>query len=376
MTDPNPVAVALRDVLALDRDRQALLSADDRPKIGYVSIQTPEEIVLAAGAIPFRLTGGLSRDVEDASAHLSSTYCSYVLSCLGEGLAGVYEQADGVIFVDACDMRKRLWEAWQRALPTHDTYFLDLPGEANLLNKRFFSGQLRKLIRALEQRYDRPIGDDALREAITLCNRTRALLRALNEHRKHGRPLLSGADSIGVVKAATSGLKEMVNARLETLVEAVAAAAPPPGRARPRVMICGSHFDHPGIIAAIEDSGVDIVCEDISNGTKYFEGSIKTEGDPVTNIANYYLEKYTSARRIDTDVRLDHLFCLIDDYNVESVIYYVLKFCDTNLHDYPYIKEHLIKRKIRTLFLEGEHNMTNIASLKTRIQTFLEPAIF
>ena len=45
-----------------------------------------------------------------------------------------------------------------------------------------------------------------------------------------------------------------------------------------------------------------------------------------------------------------------------------------SLHDYPYIKEKL--REIPVLFIEGEHNGSNIASIKTRIETFLEPRFF
>jgi benzoyl-CoA reductase/2-hydroxyglutaryl-CoA dehydratase subunit BcrC/BadD/HgdB len=178
-----------------------------------------------------------------------------------------------------------------------------------------------------------------------------------------------------VVKAATTGLKEPLNARLSALLgvlNSTESTAPP---SRPRVMICGSYFDHAGVIDTIEQSGADLVCEDISNGVKYFEGSVRTDGDPVAALAEYYLVKNTSARRLDTDVRVEHLLELVREYRVDSVIYYVLKFCDTNLHDYPYIKERLRQRGIPVLFIEGERNAVNIAGTKTRIQTFLESLI-
>jgi len=104
MTRPDSIAAAVEDVLDLHRDRLALLAGIDRPKIGYLSIQTPEEILLAAGAVPFRLTGEFSTETDGASVYLGSNYCSYVLSCFGEGLAGVYGFADAVVFVDALTM--------------------------------------------------------------------------------------------------------------------------------------------------------------------------------------------------------------------------------------------------------------------------------
>jgi len=376
MSRENTVEDAVRGVVDLYRNRFELLRAEKRPKIGYVSIQTPEEILLAAGVVPFRLTGEEGTDTSEASARLSQNYCSYVLSCFGEGLAGLYDFADGVIFADACDMRKRLWEAWTRDVPGTTSYFLELPNDASTISKEYFTLQLRKLLRKLEGQYGRAIGEEALREAIRTCNRSRALMRRLYEYKKGGGQALSGEESIQVVKAATTGLKESFNARMSALLAALEAAGQPPARKRHRVMICGSYFDHQGIIDTIEEAGADIVCEDISNGVKYFEGEIDLDAEPVAAIAAYYLEKHTSARILDTGIRIQHLLGLAREYRVDSIIYYALKFCDTNLHDFPYVRERLREEKIPVLFIEGERNATNIAGAKTRIQTFLESRMF
>ena len=376
MSRNDAVHHAVEGVLDLHRHRVELLRADPRPKIGYASIQTPEEILLAAGLLPFRPTGEHGIDTSDASARLGHNYCSYVLSLLSEGIAGRYDFADGVVFADACDLRKRLWEAWQRDVREHDAYFLELPNDAGPLSKEFFALQVRKLLGELERRYRRTVDDEALREAIRTCNRSRALMRRLYEYKKGERQALSGLESIQVVQAATTGLKELFNARLSALLEALERAELPAARKRHRVMICGSYFDHQGIIETIEQTGADIVCEDISNGVKYFEGEIDLSADPVTAIADYYLDKHTSARILDTDVRIGHLLDLARDYRVDSVIYYALKFCDTNLHDYPYVRERLHDEELPVLFIEGERNATNIAGAKTRIQTFLEARMF
>jgi benzoyl-CoA reductase/2-hydroxyglutaryl-CoA dehydratase subunit BcrC/BadD/HgdB len=375
MSSEDAIRSAIERVTDLHRSRFELWRADDRPKVGWVSAQTPEEILIAAGVIPFRLTGETATSITDAGARLATNYCSYVLSCLSEGLDGEYQFVDGVVFNDACDMRKRLWEAWARDVRPNATHFLELPNDASDASKAYFATELRKWIRALEHRYGRSIGDDDLKQAIALCNRSRALMQRVYEHKKRPRPIISGRQSIQIVKAATTGLKEPFNASMELLLEALERAEPrPPSRfKRPRVLICGSYFDQEEIIDIIEGAGADLVCEDISNGVKYFEGAIDLDGDPVAAIARYYLDKYTSARRLDTDVRLRHLLDLVREYQVDSVIYYVLKFCDTNLHEYPYIKDRLRAQRVTVLLVEGERNATNIAGTKTRIQTFLEP---
>jgi benzoyl-CoA reductase subunit C len=376
MSKEDPIENAIRGVVDLYRNRFDLLKASDRPKVGCVSIDTPEEIFLAAGVIPFRITGETGTSTDEAGARLSNNYCSYVLSCLSEGLAGMLDFADGVIFTDACDMRKRLWEAWARDIPSSTSYFLEMPNDASAISKDYFAGELRKLIKALERRYEREISAEALRQSIALCNRSRTLMQRLYQYKKGSRQVLFGGQSIQIVKAATTGLKETFNTKMSALLDALAATEPPTARKRHRVMICGSYFDHQGIIDTIEGTGAVLVCEDISNGVKYFEGNIDLSAEPVAAIADYYLERNTSARRLDTDVRLQHLLDLVREYRVDSVIYYALKFCDTNLHDYPYIKQRLKAEKIPVLFIEGERNVTNIAGMKTRIQTFLESRMF
>ncbi|MGC2776944.1 MAG: 2-hydroxyacyl-CoA dehydratase family protein, partial [Bradyrhizobium sp.] len=294
MNSESAVRNAIQGVIDLHRDRLDLLRAAKEPKVGFVSIQTPEEILLAAGVIPFRITGELE-DSSDAGARLNNNYCSYILSCLGEGLDGIYDFADGVVFTNGCDMRKRLCEAWARDIPAIRSYFLDLPGDASDLSKTYFARQLRKLIAMLEQRFGREVDDHALRGAIDTCNRSRAAMQRLDRYLREGRTVLSGEQMIQVVKAASTGLKEPFIARMSVLLGALEVEEQRAPRKRHRVMICGSYFDHKGIIDTIEETGAELVCADISNGVKYFEGNIDPDGDPVAAIASYYLEKHTSA---------------------------------------------------------------------------------
>jgi benzoyl-CoA reductase subunit C len=366
---------AVQEVIGIHRNRFDLWRAVPGVKAGCLSIDTPEEILLAAEIVPFRMTGESESDTIEACARLSPNYCSYVLSCLGEGLAGAYDFADIVIFTDSCDMRKRLSETWARELKS-TAYFVDLPNDATDISKEYFTQRLRKLIGFLEPRYGCSITDDALRRAIALCNTSRRLIQRLYEYKKRDAQMLTGMEYVDVVKAATTGLKELFNERMIALLEALDAAVPPPARKRPRVMISGSYFDHAGIVDVIENAGADLVCEDISNGIKYCEGQVALDGDPVEAIASYYLERNTSARRLEASLRVRHMLDLMREYRAGSLIYYTLKFCDTNLHDYPYVLQRFKEEKIPVLFLEAEHNGDNIEGAKTRIQTFIESRMF
>ncbi|MBN2535775.1 MAG: 2-hydroxyacyl-CoA dehydratase [Spirochaetales bacterium] len=380
----------IENITNLYKNRIELLKAKDKPKIGWVSIYTPEEILYAAGTIPFRITGELGIDITDAGALLNHNYCSYVLSCLSEGIAGIYDFAEGILFVDACDMRKRLCEVWTTYLKPGFSFFLDLPRDTKQISKDYFRLQLGELITLLEHHFKCTITDDVLREAIDVYNETRRLLQQFYTLRKSGLAGITGNEILSIVKAGAAGLKEEFNKNLALLIrhlktynrastnveEAATEKEKNNDSKKHRVLISGSYFDNSAIIESIEKFGASVICEDISNGIKYFESRVNPDEEPLKAITDYYLEKTTCARVVDSTRRLNHLLQLVEEYKADSVIYFSLKFCDTNLLDFPYIRDQLLEKGIPVLFIEGERHMTNIENIKTRILTFLEARMY
>jgi benzoyl-CoA reductase/2-hydroxyglutaryl-CoA dehydratase subunit BcrC/BadD/HgdB len=368
----NPAMASIKEIADKKFEK---LKRIDKPKLGWLSIHTPEEIIHAAGIIPFRITGDRGHDTTGAGALLGNNYCSYVLSALSEAIDHVYDFADGVVFLDACDMRKRVAEVWARRMSSQTHYFLEFPKENSPAAKDYFKLQLSGLIGRLQSDFNCNISDTALHEAIGFFNTSRRLLQDLYALRKPDVPLISAQDAIAIVKASVSGLKEEFNQALADLLADLKTQKALPIK-RPRVLLCGSYFDNEPIVEAVQMYGANLVCEDISYGVKYFEGLIDENSDPLDAIADYYLDKNTCARSLDTDRRIDHLLKLVREYNINAIIYYSLKFCDTNLMDYPYVRHRLLLNGIPVLLIEAEKDISNIENIKTRIQTFLDTIIF
>lgn len=362
-------------VFALHRNRLERLPLINKPKLGFSSIYTPEEVLHAAGIVPFRVTGETRSVSSDATSLLSNNFCSYILSCLSEGMDEVYHFSDGHIFVDTCDMRKRLYEVWQKSVGDSFHYLLELPKDVKASSKSYYRWQIERLISELEKRYSCTIGETELRNAIRLCNESRRLLQKAFRLRNQGILPINSIDMLELVKASSSGFKEEFNEKLEAILHTYEGHIVPAPVQGCNVLLSGSYFDNANILEVIERTGARIVYEDMSTGYKYFEGEIDENTEPLEAIADYYLDKATSARMIDTDRRLAHILYLIREHNVDAVLYLSLKFCDTNLIDYPYIRHSLAQLGIPVLFIESERHMTNIQSIKTRIQTFFETRI-
>ena len=77
-----------------------------RRVVGTFCSYAPEEIILAAGAHPFRLFGS-GEKIHLAETHLQSYCCSLVRGALEDALAGRLEFLDGVVFPHTCDSIQR-----------------------------------------------------------------------------------------------------------------------------------------------------------------------------------------------------------------------------------------------------------------------------
>ena len=80
--------------------------------VGYMCSYAPEEIIWAAGALPFRLTG-TKNAIDRADAHLQAYCCSLVRGSLEDALTGRLDFLDGMIFPHTCDSIQRLSDIWR-----------------------------------------------------------------------------------------------------------------------------------------------------------------------------------------------------------------------------------------------------------------------
>jgi len=79
---------------------------------------------------------------------------------------------------------------------------------------------------------------------------------------------------------------------------------------------------------------------------------------------------------LDNDVRENKLLEFINDRNIDGIIFYTLKFCDTCLFDLPLLREKMKQEGIPCLYLEGDFSPNISGQFRTRIQAFMEAIEF
>ena len=131
----------------------------------------------------------------------------------------------------------------------------------------------------------------------------------------------------------------------------------------------------------VEQSGAQVVVDDLCFGTRPFWYEVEITDDPLAGIARSYLEKINCPRTYrqspgshqeDLENRFGYIYEFARDFNVSGIIFYILRYCDTHAFDAPDLKEYLEGKGLPVLQIEEEYPVGSVTRLKTRVEAFLE----
>ena len=341
--------------------------------IGWKCTYVPEEIIMAAGFIPYRIMGA-NIGINKAKSYLQGNLNPYTQSCLECALKGDYDFLKGVIIGNSDDASRRLFDVWQKYLKNAFVYLLDIPKSTGEDAIERYKLEIENLIRQLEKKFEIKITDASLRKSARIINETRNILNSLNEVRKKDSSFVKSSEFLEIMKLAMTQPKELFNKSFSlALKEAVSKEKNINAKSGPRILLTGSFQDQGWLTDIIEELGGSVVCEDICTRVRYFADNVDEESDDILSaISKRYIQKPPCARMVDLDKRLKHIYNLLKEFNINGVIYYLLKFDDPYLFEFPEVKQSLRNNEIPVLLIESDHCLGAKEQIKTRIQAFLE----
>jgi len=342
--------------------------------IGYTCSYTPEEMICAAGALPFRLFGA-NEGIHLADANLQSYCCSLVRGILEEGLSGRLDFLDGVVFPHTCDSFQRLSDIWRINIAHPFHLDLVLPVKLNTASARqYMIDVLEKFKKDLESALNVKITDAMLSDAIKTYNQIRALMRQFYAIRARRPEIISGRDFHSIIKAAMIMDRNLFLKMLEEIVAQMEKASSSKIiSGDKRLVLAGSVCSHPDIYDIIENAGGVVVADDLCTGSRYFEGVLNEKTSPMEAIANRYLDRpICPAKHNGLMDRGENIVRMVRESNADGVVFLLLKFCDPHAFDYPYIKEMLDRENIPCMLLDMEEQLPSEGQLQTRFETFVQ----
>ncbi|MEW5733453.1 MAG: 2-hydroxyacyl-CoA dehydratase family protein [Thermodesulfobacteriota bacterium] len=340
----------------------------------------PLEIMDAAGILPVRLRGVGTEGMGIGDTYFGPFICRFPKALLQNVGQGRYRFLDGAVISTGCDALRRMDDCWRKAgedipgiVPSFFHYF-DVPQKVEAHARQWFSGQIRKLIRAVEEHFGVRVSDEALKEAIRMRNRIRVLLWKLEGLRRRPGSEVSGAEAFGAVIAGAVLPPELFEQELAAWIAELEEGAQQESRPRPRILVGGSVSDDLELINLLEQAGARVVAENLCFGVRHAEDRVALEGDPVDNLTARYLSESVCPRMFGNyKTRFKLLREKARDAGADAVILENVRFCDLHASENGLLEHDFEKMGIPCMRLEREYGpLSEGGRLNMRITAFLE----
>lgn len=341
--------------------------------IGVGPYHVPEELVYAAGAVPFGVWGMVGPSAE-AKKYFPPFYCSICQMTLEMGLTGVLDKLSGMMITGLCDTLRAFSQNWKAAMGNK----VPMIYVTNAQNRYLEAGRTytveayTEVKRRVEECCDTIIEDEALSAAIKLYNEWRAAMREFVTLAGSHPAEVGNAGRVAVINA---GYYMDKAEHLEKVRELNAALAELPASTDGyrKVVLSGIYEDIPAITSILEDNKIAVVADDLAKESRAFARQVPEEGDPIEALADGWC-----GLRADTelyDPKKEHIDALVQkakDSGADAVIILLAKFCDPEEFEAPLATRAIREAGLKCITVEIDQSTESYEQARTQVQTLAE----
>jgi len=362
LTSPFPESIAVKD-----------WKAQGHKVLGWVNPYVPEEIIRAAGMLPFQITGDNEPvQMQGAESYMFSNTCSYIRTCWQLQRDGKYGFLDGFVSSSFCDQDKRLYSIWEYydKLPFMEIIYA--PRKRDEEAVQLYLADLEDFRDRLSEYRMHRVHDIELAEQIRVYNRGRELMHDLYELRKRDKPPVTGVEALEVSKAAARLPRELFNELMEQLLDEIETSGREIEKSR-RIMVIGNDIHNTNLVARMEALDTVVVADEMNCGIRYAWGQVDTELPPMEALARYYvLGRPVDMHNWNSDGRLEFIGELAEEYKVDGIVSEIVRYCTYNGWDRFDLKKQMQERGIPLMDIDLEYGHQAGAQMEIRVEAFLE----
>ena len=360
-----------------ERERAALeWKAHGGQVVGCLGSDVPEEFLIAAGLLPVRVCGDPALDVGVADRYIERAFDPHVRSQFAHIVVqGAYRYLDHLVLSRSSDALVRVFyylralRQCEPNLPIPDLYFFDSVHSRYRTSALYNRDRARAFQRVVESWCGQAITNEALAQAIAICNENRDLLRQLAALRAPGAVRVSGVEALHVIGASMFMPRDEHTRLLRAFL---AQARDRTSLTGVRLFVTGSAQDHSRFYELVESCGAVIVAEDHDWGNRHFEGEIASTGDPIDAIVDRYHLRSPSADRASISARVTVLIEQVRAAGAQGVIAFIYQKDDAPSWDFPEQRDALKAMSLPVLLLDHQpYPMAEADSLGPAISAFI-----
>ncbi len=381
------ILTRFRDYCEKPYEKAAQVKATRKTKIiGCLPMYFPEEIIHAAGALPVTLFGS-DEPITLGDGHMMTNACDQVRSSFDSLLKGKYDFLDGIAAIYVCDQVRFYLEVWQLDHPVEFFHQMWRPYKMDSSTQIFFRSELERLISALEEFTGNKITTEALQQSIQLYNKSRAMMRKLNDLRKERPGIISASDMTHIVASSMLIPREEHNELLGQLLAKLELKEAPAGK-KQRVIAVGHPCSMPEteVLDMIEANGMTIVDDDFFTGGRYFSKDVAESIEPVDAFIDFYVNAIpcTTYHYADTWIKpgksyspyADYVIDLLKQGQAKGIVVLKEMYCDPYDMEFVMMKNRFEEEGIPYISIITEHGPGPQEAIRTRVQAFEETLRF
>ena len=345
--------------------------------IGVLPYYAPEELVYAAGMVPFGMWGSNKKTISRAKEYCATFYCTIAQLAVEMLLDGTMDGLDGVITPTICDtlrpMSQNIRIMMEGKMPV---IFLAHPQNRFDENGlRFTVSQYTNIRKRLEEIAGHPITDDDIREAIKVYNachvEQRRFVKLAGEH----PDVVTAVKRAQVLKAGWFMLKDEYTAMLKELNDALE-ALPECDWPGTKIVTSGIICDNPVLLQIFDEYQIAIAADDVAHESRTFKTDIPDDPDPMMALAKQFADRDHDVLLYDPksceNRRAEFVAQLVKDSGADGLVLFMQQFCDPEEMEYPYLKKELDARGIPHIKLGIDQQMRDFGQARTALQAFAD----
>ena len=365
------------DIAANPKAQLNKYKAEGKKCIGVLPYYAPEELVEAAGMVPFGMWGSNKKTIARAKEYCATFYCTIAQLALEMLLDGTMDQLDGIITPTICDTLRPMSQNFRVAMKDKlPCIFLAHPQNRFApWGLQFCIDQYTNVRNELNAIAGHEMTDEDIRAAIVLYNKARAARREFVKLANEHCDVITATKRSAVLKAAWFMTKAEYTEKLVAL-NAELAALPVCEWKGVKVVTSGIICDNPELLKIFDDNNIAIAADDVAHETRAFRVDAKEEGDPMMALAQQFADQDYEVLLYDPQSsknrRGEFVANMVKESGAQGLILFMQQFCDPEEMEYPYLKKALDEAGIPHIKLGVDQQMRDFGQAATAIQAFAD----
>ena len=365
------------DIAANPKAQLNKYKAEGKKCIGVLPYYAPEELVEAAGMVPFGMWGSNKKTIARAKEYCATFYCTIAQLALEMLLDGTMDQLDGIITPTICDTLRPMSQNFRVAMKDKlPCIFLAHPQNRFApWGLQFCIDQYTNVRNELNKIAGHEMTDEDIRAAIVLYNKARAARREFVKLANDHCDVITATKRSAVLKAAWFMTKAEYTEKLVAL-NAELKALPVCQWKGVKVVTSGIICDNPELLKIFDDNNIAIAADDVAHETRAFRVDASEEGDPMMALAQQFADQDYEVLLYDPQSsknrRGEFVANMVKESGAQGLILFMQQFCDPEEMEYPYLKKALDEAGIPHIKLGVDQQMRDFGQAATAIQAFAD----